>query len=43
VDRVHTVTDHDLLTETELRDLFPGSTIVRERAAGLVKSLVAVR
>jgi hypothetical protein len=35
--------DHDLLTITEMRVLFPGAEIIRERVAGVVKSVVAVR
>lgn len=42
-ERVQTVVDHDLLTTTEMRSLFPSSEIIRERAAGLTKSLIAVR
>jgi hypothetical protein len=33
----------ELLSTTEMRFLFPGSEIVRERFAGLTKSLIAVR
>ncbi|WP_054055928.1 hypothetical protein [Alloactinosynnema sp. L-07] len=33
----------DLVSATEMRHLFPGSEIWRERAAGLPKSLVAIR
>ncbi len=40
--RAH-VRAHRLLTEAELRALFPDSTIHRERVAGLTKSLLAVR
>lgn len=33
----------ELLSVTEMRDYFPESTIVRERMAGLTKSLIAVK
>lgn len=42
-DPVAYVMDHELLTITEMRSLFPGSDVVPERWAGLKKSLVAVR
>jgi len=42
-DHVEFVSDHELLTVTEMRALFPQSELVRERSLGLVKSLVAVR
>jgi hypothetical protein len=42
VDHVKYVMDHDLLTITEIRSLFPGSDLLRERAGGLVKSLIVV-
>lgn len=32
----------ELLTSTEMRDLFPESTILRERVVGVTKSLIAV-
>ena len=41
VDPVQYVMDHELLTVTEMRALFPESEILRERVAGIVKSLVA--
>ena len=37
------VLEVDLIGTTELAALFPESTIWRERAAGLTKSLVAIR
>ncbi|MBU8816909.1 methyltransferase type 11 [Mycolicibacterium goodii] len=33
----------ELLSVTEMRDYFPGSTLLRERALGMTKSLIAVR
>lgn len=42
-DAVSYVMDHDLLTATEMRSLFPGAELVRERLAGLPKSLIATR
>ncbi len=38
----HFLNDLRLLDAAELQELFPGSTIVRERAFGLTKSLIAV-
>ena len=35
--------DIDLLTTAELRELFPGAEIWKERALGLLKSIIAVR
>lgn len=43
VDPVAYVLDHDLLTMTEMRSLFPGGEILRERLACLTKSLIAIR
>jgi 23S rRNA U2552 (ribose-2'-O)-methylase RlmE/FtsJ len=43
VDHVAYVMDHELLTLTEMQALFPASELIRERAAGLVKSLIATR
>jgi len=43
VDRVRHVIDHDLLTVTEMVSLFPSSLILHEKAAGMTKSLIAVR
>jgi hypothetical protein len=43
VDHVAYAMDHELLTGTEMRALFPEAEILRERAGGMVKSLVAVR
>jgi hypothetical protein len=40
--RLNTVLWVDLLTPAEMRFLFPDSEILRERAAGLTKSLIAV-
>jgi hypothetical protein len=40
---VRTALEVDLLSVTEMRYLFPDATLHRERAAGLTKSLVAVR
>jgi Methyltransferase domain len=42
-DHVAYVMDHELLTVTEMRALFPTSEIICERAMGLVKSLIATR
>ena len=35
--------DIDLLTAAELRELFPDAEIWKERALGLLKSIIAVR
>lgn len=35
--------EHDLLSKTELRLLFPTAEILRERIAGITKSLIAIR
>jgi hypothetical protein len=35
--------DIRLLGPAELRDLFPGAAIVRERLCGLAKSLIAAK
>ncbi len=40
---VHDVLEVELISATEMRYLFPGSEIVKERFAGLVKSLIAIR
>lgn len=42
-DPVAYVMDHELLTVTEMRALFPESALLYERNAGLVKSLIAAR
>ena len=39
----HYLRDIHLLTAADLRHLFPGAKIVRERLGGLTKSLIAVR
>jgi hypothetical protein len=39
----HEVLWTELIGMTEMRDLFPDSDIIRERLAGLTKSLIAVR
>jgi hypothetical protein len=38
---VEYIVDHELLSITEMRALFPGCELVRERVAGLVKSITA--
>jgi hypothetical protein len=35
--------DQDLLSITEMRHLFPESELLRERVAGLIKSVIALR
>jgi hypothetical protein len=39
----HFLADIRLLGPVEIRNLFPGSRLIRERFLGLTKSLVAVR
>jgi hypothetical protein len=38
-----TMVDWNLLTAAQMAELFPGAAIVRERTAGLTKSLIAVK
>lgn len=39
----HQMDEIELLTESQMRELFPDATIIRERFLGLTKSLIAVR
>ena len=42
-DALETVLDTELIGATEFAHLFPGSTVLRERVAGVTKSLIATR
>jgi hypothetical protein len=42
-DAIHAALDIELLTRTEMKIYFPHSTIAVERAAGLTKSLIAIK
>ena len=43
IDQVAYVMDHELVTVTEMKSLFPASELVREKSVGLTKSIIATR